>query len=315
MSELLNTDYQAMHGFIAGCWGLCVGVVSWYVGLAAVEMTYVTLADGQQQMRRLPLLFRLLLPLTPNVKFYNGPRTERLRETVSRKLVSGGFDTLLTPQQFLAMKILMPFVLGPLFILLMWGALQQVPGSFGAGLMQRQGVFYLLIMLFFYIYPMRWLKRVVKTRHRIIERALPFVLDLLTLSVEAGLDFMSSIKRIIDRREIDALSEEMIRMFREMQVGRTRKEALKDMSDRVDSPDMRSVVNALVQADELGVSIGSILRIQSDQMRTRRFQRAEKLGNEAPVKLLFPLTCFIFPAVFIVLLGPIFIEMAKKGGL
>jgi tight adherence protein C len=315
MSDLLSADYRAIHAIIAGCWALCAGVVSWYVGLAAVDITYVTLADGQQQQRRLPLMFRLLLPLTPNVRLYNGPRSERLRGTVERQLISSGYDTLLSPQQFLAMKILMPCVLGPLFIMLMWAALQEIPGTFGAGLLKRQAVFYLLIMLFFYIYPMRWLRREVKARHKIIERALPFVLDLLTLSVEAGLDFMSSIKRIIDRREVDALSEEMIRMFREMQVGRTRKEALKDMAERINNGDVRSVVNALVQADELGVSIGSILRIQSDQMRTRRFQRAEKLGNEAPVKLLFPLTCFIFPAVFIVLLGPIFIEMIKKGGM
>jgi tight adherence protein C len=98
-----------------------------------------------------------------------------------------------------------------------------------------------------------------------------------------------------------------------MQVGRTRRDALKEMAVRVDHPDMTSWVNALVQADELGVSIGNILRIQADQIRVRRFQRAEKLGNEAPVKLLFPLVCFIFPAVFLVLLGPIIIEMMKKG--
>jgi tight adherence protein C len=85
------------------------------------------------------------------------------------------------------------------------------------------------------------------------------------------------------------------------------------MSIRVDLPDLRSVVNALVQADELGVSIGSILRIQSDQIRQRRFERAEKLANEAPTKLLFPLMIFIFPSVFLVLMGPIIVQMLKQG--
>ena len=102
-------------------------------------------------------------------------------------------------------------------------------------------------------------------------------------------------------------------MFREVQVGKTRREALRDMSDGVNQPDLRSVTNALVQADELGVSIGAILRIQSDQMRVRRFLNAEKQANEAPVKMLLPLIGFIFPAVLIVLLGPIFLQVALHG--
>lgn len=94
-------------------------------------------------------------------------------------------------------------------------------------------------------------------------------------------------------------------MTREVQVGTPRRVALRNMAQRVDLPELRSVCNALIQADELGVSIGAILRIQSDQIRGRRFDRAEKLANEAPVKMLGPLLLFILPAVFIILIGPI----------
>ena len=103
-------------------------------------------------------------------------------------------------------------------------------------------------------------------------------------------------------------------MFREIQVGRTRKEALRNMAVRVNHPDIRAISNALIQADELGTGIGQALRIQAEQVRTKRFQRAEKLGNEAPVKLLFPLAAFIFPAVFLVLLGPVILQMIMRGG-
>ena len=125
---------------------------------------------------------------------------------------------------------------------------------------------------------------------------------------------MTGINRIIQYREVDSLGEELIRVFREIQVGRTRKEALQNFSTRVDHPDIRAVSNALIQADELGTGIGSALRIQSDQIRIKRFQRAEKLGNEAPVKMLFPLVAFIFPAVFLILLGPVILQMALRGG-
>ena len=140
---------------------------------------------------------------------------------------------------------------------------------------------------------------------------MPFVLDLLTLSVEAGLDFMTAIQRTTERPVVDPLTEELLRVVREIQVGTPRRQALRAMSNRVNLPDMRSLVNALVQADELGVSIGSILRIQADQLRVRRFENAEKLANEAPVKLLAPLVICIFPCVFLILLGPVLFSLAK----
>ena len=288
-------------------------LLAWRLGLAAIEITYVTLADGRRAIRNLPLLFKLVLPFAANIRAFNKPRYDAMRETVRRKLVSAGFDDIITPQEFMATKLLLPLAVGPVFILLMWFAFKSVPGGFGEFLQARQLIFFVLALAILYIRPVSWLNGAVKERHRAIERAMPFVLDLLTLSVEAGLDFGAALKRIVERREIDPLGEELVRALREMQVGRTRREALKEMALRVDHPDMSSWVNALVQADELGVSIGNILRIQADQIRMRRFQRAEKMGNEAPVKLLFPLVCFIFPAVFLVLLGPILLELAQKG--
>ena len=153
-----------------------------------------------------------------------------------------------------------------------------------------------------------------KRRHLSIQKSLPFVLDILTLSVEAGMDFISALQRNCKVRRLDPLNEELLRMTKEIQVGSSRKEALRNMAERVRQPDLKSVACALIQADELGVSIGSILRIQSEQLRSRRFDRAEKLAAEAPVKMLGPLMLCIFPAVFIILLGPI-IGQAMKGGL
>jgi tight adherence protein C len=126
---------------------------------------------------------------------------------------------------------------------------------------------------------------------------------------------MTGINRIIQKREIDPLGEELIRVFREIQVGRSRKEALQNFSIRVNHSDVRTLSNALIQADELGSGIGHALRIQADQIRIKRFQRAEQLGNKAPVKMLFPLTLFIFPAVFLILLGPILLQMLQRTGI
>ena len=123
---------------------------------------------------------------------------------------------------------------------------------------------------------------------------------------------MSALRRCTERPVVDPLSEELMRVVRETQVGTPRREALRAMARRVAIPDVRSLVGALVQADELGASVGAVLRIQAEQIRQRRFERAEKLANEAPVKLLGPLVLFIFPAVFLVLLGPVFYRLAGR---
>ena len=124
---------------------------------------------------------------------------------------------------------------------------------------------------------------------------------------------MAAIKNIVARREPDAIGDEWNRVLLEIQLGKTRREALKNMAARLRQPDIQSLVTALVQADEMGVSIGAILRIQAEQVRQRRFARAEKLANEAPVKMLFPLLAFIFPAVFLILLGPVILQVMRSG--
>ena len=287
-------------------WALCVAGITWYCANTASQITYVTLADGRQQERSIPLIFRLLLPFVPNLNtFIMRASFKKTRDQAERQLISAGYEGLLSGREFAAIKFLMPLVCGTFWIASLKLLTTLYPKSFLSG-----NVIYLIVLglTFFYFYPVVWLRRSLAARHRSIQKSLPFVLDLLTLSVEAGMDFMSALQRNCQRRKLDPLNEELIRMTREIQVGIPRRIALKNMAVRVNLPELRSVAHALIQADELGVGIGPILRIQSDQIRSRRFDRAEKLANEAPVKMLGPLMLFIFPAVFIILLGPILRE-------
>jgi len=290
--------------------------IAWNIIRAAQHVTYVTLADGRRQERSLPLLIRLVLPFSSSIpRFITGHRAlEDSRQRISRKLVSGGYEGLIQPEEVVALRLLMPLGLGVILCLFLGFAFPHMPAAVGGFLIKRQYIIFFFVLLLLGFYPDVWLKKSVRLRHRSIERALPLVLDLLTLSVESGLDFMTGINRIIQYRAIDPLGEELIRVFREIQVGHSRKEALKNFSTRIDHSDIRSVANALIQADELGTGIGGALRIQSDQIRIKRFQRAEKLGNEAPVKMLFPLVAFIFPSVFLILLGPVILQMFLRGG-
>ena len=263
---------QPLSVLAIAAWAFAAAGLAWCLATVAGEVTYVTLADGRKQERRLPLLFKMLLPFAPNLfPFVRRPVFKVSVETADSLLVQGGYEGLLSGEEFVALKLM-----------LLW------------------------------VFPDVWLYRSVRRRHRSIQIALPFVLDVLTLSVEAGMDFISALQRNCKLRRLDPLNEELLRMTKEIQVGSSRKEALRRMADRVKQPDLKSVAFALIQADELGVSIGAILRIQSEQLRARRFDRAEKLAAEAPVKMLGPLMLCIFPAVFIILLGPV-LSQALKG--
>ena len=296
---------------ISSLWALAAGGLSWYCVNVARQITYVTLSDGRRRERRLPLVFRLLLPFAPTLyRLVQRPGLAGRREAAERRIVSAGFEGLIAAREFLALRVLVPVFMGAAWTLLI---VALVSASQAEMLFKLRSSLCVIGILGAVIYPGWWLSQAIAERHGEIRRALPFVLDILTLSVEAGMDFMTALRRHVEQAEIDAFNEELVRVIREIQLGKTRREALRDMSRRVNFSDLRAVVNALVQADELGVSIGSILRIQADQIRQRRFERAERLAHEAPVKLLFPLLFFIFPSVFLVLLGPILRQVLIQG--
>ncbi len=164
-------------------------------------------------------------------------------------------------------------------------------------------------LLFGYYLPYLQANSARKERQHSIQRQIPDFLDLLTLSVEAGLDFNAGIMKLVNSARPTPLIEEFRLMIQEIKLGTTRYDALKAMATRVDIPDFTNFVSALLQTDRLGSNLGPTLRIQSDQMRTRRMQLAEEAGGKASVKLLLPLMVFILPAVFIMILGPIVVPL------
>ncbi len=165
-----------------------------------------------------------------------------------------------------------------------------------------------------YFFPQMWLSRLINRRRRNVLRALPDALDLLTICVEAGLGFDAAMRKVAEKW-VNELALEFSRVLREMQLGKPRREALRDMSDRVDLPELRSFVAAVIQSEQLGVSMANVLRIQAEHMRVQRRQRAEEEAHKAPVKMLFPLAFLILPAIFVVLLGPaVFIVIHSIGG-
>jgi len=262
---------SALSIAIIVAWSAAAVGLAWYFASIAGDVTYVTLADGRRQERSLPVVFKALLPFAPN-----------LFPLVRRPMFRGAVDHATT--------------------LLVQGGYE--------GLLSGEEFVALKLMLL-WIFPDVWLYRAVRRRHFSIQLSLPFVLDILTLSVEAGMDFISALQRNCKSRKLDPLNEELLRMTKEIQVGSSRRDALRAMADRVGQRDLKSVAFALIQADELGVSIGAMLRIQSEQLRARRFDRAEKLAAEAPVKMLGPLMLCIFPAVFLILLGPVVSQVLK----
>ena len=179
-------------------WALCAAGIAWYCLNILQQITYVTLADGRQQERKLPAIFRLLLPFAPNLyHVVTRPAFVKARVTADRKLVAAGFEGLLSGKEFLALKLLMPVICGALWFALLRLISVLSPQS---EIAKNTLLAFLLGLALFYYNPLLWLRRVLRARHTAIQRALPFVLDLLTLSGEAGMDFMSALQRNCERR-------------------------------------------------------------------------------------------------------------------
>jgi tight adherence protein C len=163
-----------------------------------------------------------------------------------------------------------------------------------------------------FIGPEFWLGSRIKKRSMAMILQLPDALDLLTISVEAGLGFDAALAKVVEKME-GPLVNEFRQALAEIRMGRTRREALRDIVDRADAQPVSNFIGAIVQAEQLGVPIAKVLQIQSQQLRIERRQRAEEAAAKAPVKMLFPMVGCIFPTIFIVILGPAIVTVMGGG--
>ena len=222
-------------------------------------------------------------------------------DSVNAKLMRAGLGRKLSPTAFLAAKAL--FAAGGLFFGLFVAAAGQ--GSTPKGMLASVG---LAAMGFFA--PDTVITFKARGRRERIQAELPDALDLLAVSVEAGMGFDGAITKLTEHMQ-GPLAEEFSLTLGEMRIGESRSEALKKMADRVEVSEMAAFTRAVIQADQLGISLGRILRLQATEARNRRQAAAEERAMKAPIKMLFPTVLFIFPAMFIVILGPAFLNLSK----
>lgn len=241
-----------------------------------------------------PFRERVLIPLFRSLLNALGRfGLKQNQERIRRNLQLAGNPGNISPEMFIGLRVTLAIVLVMVSSPLVFGRLP---------LMQAIGGISIAAMIG-YILPGIWLDRKIRERKKNILKALPDALDLLCISVEAGLAFDLALQRVAQKWD-NELSREFQRVLQDIRLGRTRREALRDLAARTGVDDVQTFVSAVIQADQLGVSMAKILRIQSDQLRTRRRQRAEEAAQKAPVKMLIPMVFLIFPALFVVILGP-----------
>jgi tight adherence protein C len=244
-----------------------------------------------------PFFTQYVVPTLRGKKFWDNKRLH-----YKRKLVAAGLREELTPDEFIAFKAFL-IVFFPL-----------VGGMLNAGGFLDVSWFYLLLSgVLGWFYPDFWMKGRIQARQKKILKALPFIVDLLTLSTEAGLDFIGSIGKVVEKGNPSPLIDELSQLLKEIKVGSSRQEALREMALRVDMAEVNSFVAILISADQMGASIGKVLRQQSDQIRSERMIRAERAGAVAAQKLMIPLMCCAVPAVFIMIIGPVVLGFIYGG--
>ena len=223
-----------------------------------------------------------------------------------RRLEMAGAPRWLEPTLFLASRFIFGLLLGGVVL-------------FAFTLSPSSNVFSFTSLLIIgvctvvgFFLPNLLLESRIKRRQRVVLHAMPDALDLLTICVEAGLGFDAAMKKVIEKWD-NELSLAFARVLQEIQLGKLRREALRDMADRLGVSEMDSFVAAVIQSEQLGVSMSRVLRVQADSMRVKRRQRAEESAQKAPVKMVVPMVFLIFPTIVIILLGPALLQILRSG--
>jgi tight adherence protein C len=276
--------------------------LAWLTAFLSARPIVNHLVDGPRP--RLPLFWRWGAPLIDPLAAHLAPwLSAATRFALVEQLRRAGLDVVLGPERFLAGRLLAAGLGG--------GFAAVLGHPFG-------GPSVLLVVASVGVagfLPRTWLADLVRRRERAVLRELPFYLDVITLAVEAGLNLSAALAQAADKGPPGALRDEFERVLRDVRAGRPRADALRAMAERLAQPAVGSLVSCLIVAEQQGGALGPVLRAQAEQRRTERFQRAERLAMEAPVKMLAPLLLFIFPCTFAVLLFPVAARMLMEGWL
>ena len=295
---VLALDPRWVIAAIALSVGLSVAIVAWLVSRTAAAVPQ----QDRIWLDAPPLGYRLVWWLVQWLAHYlRALLPERQIQIGLSRLRLAGLDYALDAAQFLAGRLVWALLctafaawLASTFALpVLWPVL----AGFALG----------------YLFPLVWMRDRIALRRRLTFKALPFMLDLITLCVESGLNLNSAIAQAVAKGPTGPLRDEFARLMRDMRAGRPRSEALRDLAARLDMAAITNFISTLIQAEATGMSLGPILRAQAEQRRTERFAHAEKLAMQAPVKLLFPLLFFIFPCVFAILMFPIVMKFMAAG--
>jgi tight adherence protein C len=288
-----------------------IGVLIFFIGLSLTPSSINTgdlveqrlMTYGGQEKRPLtieeaelqrPFSERFMRPAVEGVgKFLSERTSQKARDDLNNRLNLAGRPANLSPEGFQAVRYVGCLAFFAIGVLL--GAL--------LGNMVVLGVGALVGALVGFYLPVLWLRQKVNARRKEIQVALPDAMDLLTIAVEAGLGFDASMQRVTDKFQ-NALSDEFAQVLQETRLGRPRLEALDDMGRRTGVEDLHNFCQAVIQSEQMGVGVAKIMRLQSDEMRRKRRQRAQELAAQATLKMLLPMVGCIFPTLWIVLLGP-----------
>ena len=264
----------------------------------------VSLEDIELQQ---PFMERVVIPVAKRLGELSTRFTpDKLLQETALKLELAGNPGRIDASTFLATRFVGAAVFGGLLLLI--SNLPTVNWPFG-----RVFLVVSIFTLLGFFFPQLWLGSRISRRQNEVRKALPDALDLLTICVEAGLGFEAAMSKVADKWE-NELSLMFGRCIREIQLGKTQREALRDMADRIGLPELTSFVAAVIQSQLLGVSMAKVLRIQSDQMRLKRRQRAEEEAHKAPVKMIIPMALLTFPSIMIILMAPAGFQIAGAFG-
>jgi len=281
--------------FIFGLLFVGVGLVAYQVSTQKFvgEVHLPSEIKGQAQAKALDFKEVLSVPASfvdHFVKKGNIPL-----ENLRKKLISAGKP--MPANFFLTLKVMLTITLPVVTFILL----------------RPQPILLVIPLLIGFILPDLWLNKIIKKRQAAALRDLPHVIDLLNICVGGGLDFMVAVARVIQEFRRCVLIDELKNLMQEIQMGSPRRDALKNLALRLNSPEVISFTRTLIQADRMGTPIGEVLKMQAEEIRLRRFQKGEEMALKAPIKLLFPLLFFIMPVVLIIVAGPILIQFTRGG--